>query len=63
MLFNLFAAPAQVVEMARVVGSLVGGIPDWSVFLITALIGFLLGALGGLLGQSLSEIKLKNNTE
>jgi len=60
--FNLFAAPAQVLEMARVVASITGGLPGWTVFLTSIIMGFLLGGLGGLLGQSMSEFKTKRNT-
>jgi hypothetical protein len=56
--FNLLAAPAQVLEMASVVGALMGNFPDWTVFLVSILIGFVLGAIGGLLGQSLSALNL-----
>ena len=60
--FNLLAAPAQVLEMASVVGALMGNFPDWTVFLASILIGSTLGAVAGLLGQSLSALNLFKTT-
>ncbi len=50
---DYFMAPSQVTEMARVVGSLLGDLPGPFTFIITILIGGLLGVAGGAVGSSL----------
>ena len=44
--------PRAVDEMARVVGSLLGGLPGVTTYLVTVILGAVLGAVGGWLGQS-----------
>ena len=54
--YNLIVANAQVIEMGRVLGELFGGLPGTLVFVFTAIIGLLLGAISGVLGSSLRPL-------
>ena len=55
-LYNLITATSEVVEMGRVLGELFGGLPGLLIFIFTALIGLLLGAVSGKLGTSLRSV-------
>jgi len=54
-LYDVVVAPAQVAEMARVVGSLLGGLPPSMTYLLTILIGGSLGFAYSLLGRTFSS--------
>ncbi len=56
-LIDYLIAPSQVVEMARVVGSLLGDLPGPVTFVITILMGGILGMAGGTVGSSLAALK------
>jgi len=49
--YNFAIAPDATVRMARTVGGLIGNLPGVAVVGATVLIGAVLGALGGVLGQ------------
>jgi len=55
-LYSLLAANSQVMEMGRVLGELFGGLPGPLIFVFTALIGIILGAVSGKLGMSLRSV-------
>ncbi len=52
-LYDVLSAPEQVSEMARVVGSLLGGLPPVMTYLITVFIGAAIGFAYSYLGRSL----------
>jgi len=56
-IYSYVSASYQVLEMARVVGELMGGLPPFSTFVVTVLMGALLGLFGGFLGSSIAAIQ------
>ena len=54
--WNFAAAPQQVAEMSRVVGSLMGGLPPIAATLATIVLGMLLGGSGGAVGAQAARI-------
>jgi len=55
-LWNYVVAPREVQAMEQVVGSLLGNLPEFGVVSLSLAIGFMLGALGGLIGTQVRLI-------
>ena len=56
-LYSYITSHSQVAEMARVTGELIGGLPPFTTYAVTVLMGSLLGLFGGFLGSSISAIQ------
>ena len=56
-ILSLVQAPSQVAEMARVVAALLGEFPPFTTYLITVLIGGILGVLGGFVGSAMGSFR------
>ena len=61
--YNLVAAFEPVMEMHRVVGSIAGGLPSWTIPLASVLVGSVIGAAGGFFGSSLRRLKRQTAPE
>lgn len=56
-IYSYLQASYQVAEMARVIGELIGGLPPFTTYALTVLLGGLLGLFGGAVGSSLSALR------
>lgn len=51
--YNLLVATGPVREMHRVVASIAGNLPAWTIPVLSVFVGLLIGAAGGMVGASL----------
>ena len=52
-IYSLIAAPAQTMQMADIMGEIIGGMPAVAVFVVTLSTGVLIGGAGGGLGAAI----------
>jgi hypothetical protein len=53
LIYQYVNAPQQIAEMARVVATLVGGLPAAATYLLTLIVAALLGSTGGAVGGAI----------
>lgn len=61
--YNVLAAAGPVREMHRVVASVAGNLPAWTIPVLSVFVGLSLGAAGGLVGTSLRRVAARGNKE
>jgi len=54
---SIIQAPPQVSEMARVIATLVGGLPPFTTYIITLIMACILGILGGFMGTAIASFR------
>lgn len=60
--YSLIVAPGPVGRMAETLGGILGGLPGFTIFIVTLLIGVLLGTVGGGLGTQVSFLLRRRDT-